>query len=64
MNVLENLKISPDYIIGESFGEIAAAYADNILTADEAVLSAYTIGSVLAEAKITLSQNGKYYKSK
>lgn len=55
--VLASLKISPDYIVGESFGELAAAYADNVLTAEEAVLSAYAIGSVLAEAKIAPSQD-------
>lgn len=59
MHVLDNLKISPDYIVGESFGELAAAFADGVLTAEEAVLSAYAIGSVLAEAKITPTQNGK-----
>lgn len=35
--------------MGESFGELAAAYADNLLTVDEAVLSAYAIGSVLTK---------------
>lgn len=61
--MLKNLEISPDYIVGESFGELAAAYAEGILTADEAVLSAYAIGCVLAEANIIPSQNGKYNKS-
>lgn len=56
------MKISPDYIVGESFGELAAAYADGVLTAEEAVLSAYAIGSVLSEAKVTLSQNGKRFQ--
>jgi len=63
LNVLAKLEITPDYIVGESFSELAAAYADGALTADEAVLSAYAIGSVLAEAKITPSQNGKQFKS-
>lgn len=57
MHVLASLKISPDYIVGESFGELAAAYAENVLTAEEAILSAYAIGSVLAEAKISPSQD-------
>jgi len=57
------LQITPDYIVGESFSELAAAYAEGVLTADEAVLSAYAIGSVLAEAKITLSQSSKQFKS-
>lgn len=62
MDILSSLKISPDYIIGESFGELAAAYAEGVLTAEEAVLSAYEIGSVLSEAKISF-KNGKYYDS-
>lgn len=63
LDVLKNLKISPDYIVGESFGELAAAYAEGFLTANEAILSAYTIGCVLSEAKIIPSQNGKHNKS-
>jgi len=59
LDVLESLKITPDYIVGEPLSELAAAYADGVLTAEEAILSAYAIGSVLAEAKITPSQNGK-----
>lgn len=43
--------------MGESFGELAAAYADNVLTAEEAVLAAYAVGSVLTEAKIAPSQD-------
>jgi len=57
LNVLAHLKISPSYIIGESFGELAAAYAEGVLSAEEAVLSAYAIGNALAEAKIIPSQN-------
>jgi len=59
LNVLEKLKITPDYIVGESFSELAAAYAEGVLTADEAVLAAYAIGSVLAEAKIGPYRSGK-----
>lgn len=62
--MLAHLKISPSYIIGESFGELVAAYAEGVLSAEEAVLSAYAIGNALAEAKIIPSQNSKYsYKS-
>lgn len=59
MDILSSLKISPNHIVGESFGELAAAYAEGVLTAEEAVLSAYAIGSVLSEAKISY-KNGKY----
>lgn len=62
MNTLAKLEITPDYIVGESLGELAAAYAEGVLTADEAVLSAYAIGSVLAEGKITLNQSGNQLK--
>jgi hypothetical protein len=63
LDVLKNLKLTPDYIVGESFSELAAAYADGVLTAEEAVLSAYAIGSVLVEAKIPASKNGKQFTS-
>lgn len=63
LDVLAALEITPDYIVGESFSELAAAYADGVLTADEAILSAYAIGSVLAEAKITPFQNGPVLSS-
>lgn len=59
LHVLEKLKILPDYIVSESFGELAAAYADGVLSADEAVLSAYAIGTALSEAKIVPTQSGK-----
>lgn len=59
MDILASLEISPDYIVGESFGELAAAYAEGVLTAEEAVLSAYAIGSVLAEGKVS-SKNCEY----
>lgn len=59
LHVLEKLKISPDYIVSESFSELAAAYADGVLSADEAVLSAYAIGTALSEARIVPTQSGK-----
>lgn len=57
--MLEKLKIFPDYIVSESFSELAAAYADGVLSADEAVLSAHAIGTALSEAKIVPAQIGK-----
>jgi len=43
---LKKLDITPDGIIGHSFGEIACAYADGCLTTEEAVLTAYYRGIV------------------
>ncbi|XP_054156761.1 fatty acid synthase-like [Oppia nitens] len=43
---LESLDIKPDGIIGHSFGEIAAGYADGCLTAREAMIIAYMRGVI------------------
>src|SRR6185369_9033164 len=44
--VIKALDITPDGIIGHSFGEIACAYADGCLTTREAILTAYFRGVV------------------
>jgi fatty acid synthase len=44
VEVLQKLDITPDGIIGHSFGEIACAYADGCLTTEEAVLTSYWRG--------------------
>ena len=44
--VLKALDITPDGIIGHSFGEIACAYADGCLTTREAMITTYIRGFV------------------
>ena len=46
VDVLHELDITPDGIIGHSFGEIACAYADRCLSAREALLITYIRGQV------------------
>ncbi len=46
VEVLRKLDITPDGIIGHSFGEIACAYADGCLTTEEAVLTSYWRGVI------------------
>ena len=51
MDVMISLNIIPDGIIGHSFGEIAAAYADGCLTTKEALLVTYFRGVVTESDK-------------
>ena len=44
--VLKALDLTPDGIIGHSFGEIACAYADGCLTTSEAMITTYMRGFV------------------
>ncbi|CAK1541491.1 unnamed protein product [Leptosia nina] len=45
-DVLKELGLVPDKIIGHSVGELGCAYADGCLTAEEMILSAYSRGLV------------------
>ena len=49
--VLKSLDITPDGIIGHSFGEISCAYADGCLTTREAIITAYLRGSITENDK-------------
>ena len=51
MDVMTELNIIPDGIIGHSFGEIACAYADRCLTTREAILITYYRGVVTESDK-------------
>lgn len=51
IDILRELNIQPDFIFGLSIGEVAAAYADGCLTAEETILTAYAIGSATIEVK-------------
>ncbi len=50
VDVLKQLGIEPDYIIGHSVGEIACAYADGCFTAEQAILVAYHRGLALNQS--------------
>ncbi|KOB76787.1 Uncharacterized protein OBRU01_05240 [Operophtera brumata] len=45
-DILTEMGIVPDYIIGHSVGELGCAYADGCFTAEEMILSAYSRGLV------------------
>ncbi|XP_028028986.1 fatty acid synthase-like [Bombyx mandarina] len=45
-DVLREIGIVPDHIIGHSVGELGCAYADGCFTAEEMILSAYSRGLV------------------
>ena len=49
--VLKALDITPDGIIGHSFGEIACAYADGCLTTREAMITTYVRGAITENDK-------------
>lgn len=51
-DVLKTLGLEPDGIVGHSVGEIGCAYADNTLTAEQAVLCAYSRGKAILESKL------------
>lgn len=51
VDLLQLLEIPVDYIIGHSNGEFACAYADGAFTLEQALLSAYFKGKVIAEGK-------------
>ncbi|XP_063706400.1 fatty acid synthase-like [Culicoides brevitarsis] len=52
VDVLKSLNIVPDLIVGHSVGELACAYADNCVTAEEMILSSYYRGLVSIETDV------------
>lgn len=52
VDVLHSVGIKPDYLIGHSVGELGCAYADGCLTAEQMILSAYSIGLAFTETKV------------
>ncbi|XP_014671172.1 PREDICTED: fatty acid synthase-like [Priapulus caudatus] len=52
IDVLRSLGIYGDGFIGHSVGELACAYADGCLTAEQTVLCAYWRGKCVSEAKL------------
>uniref|UniRef100_A0A2A4JTZ4 Ketosynthase family 3 (KS3) domain-containing protein n=1 Tax=Heliothis virescens TaxID=7102 RepID=A0A2A4JTZ4_HELVI len=51
-DVLRELGIVPDNIIGHSVGELGCAYADGCFTAEEMILSAYSRGLVSLQTEL------------
>ncbi len=51
VEILKELEVKPDGIIGHSVGENACAYADGCLTLEQAVLSSYARGVASTEVK-------------
>lgn len=52
VDVFQGLGITPDYIIGHSFGEIACGYADGCLTLEQAIITSYWRGKAITDANI------------
>ena len=50
--VLRELKVVPDGIIGHSIGEIGCAYADETFTIEQAMLTAYSRGCAILDSKL------------
>lgn len=51
VDILKELQIIPDFIIGHSVGELCCAYADGCLTAEETILAAHARGMSSIESK-------------
>lgn len=51
-DVLKALGMKPDHIVGHSVGELGCAYADDCLTAEEMILSAFSRGIATLETKV------------
>lgn len=54
VDVLKSLGIQPDHIIGHSVGELACAYADDCLTAEQTILAAYYRGMACKQGVLVL----------
>ncbi|XP_060535886.1 fatty acid synthase [Cylas formicarius] len=53
-DILKSIGLEPDHIVGHSVGEVGCAYADGTLTAEQAVLAAYSRGRAILESKLPL----------
>ncbi|XP_053612449.1 fatty acid synthase-like [Plodia interpunctella] len=52
VNILREIGLHPDGIIGHSVGELGCAYADETLTVEQVVLAAYWRGRSIHDAKL------------
>jgi fatty acid synthase len=53
-DVLKDLGIEPDYLIGHSVGELGCGYADGCFTAEQMILSAYSRGMASIESNVVV----------
>ncbi|EFN81866.1 Fatty acid synthase [Harpegnathos saltator] len=51
IDLLTSVNIVPDYVIGNSIGELCCGYVTGEFTAEQVILSAYYIGLALSEVK-------------
>jgi len=51
-DTLASLGIKPDFFVGHSLGELGCGYADDTLTAEQAVLAAYWRGQAFLESDV------------
>lgn len=51
-DILKELGVSPDYIIGHSLGEVGCGYADDCLTLEETMLTSYYRGKASLSTKL------------
>nr|XP_022904132.1 fatty acid synthase isoform X2 [Onthophagus taurus] len=51
-DILTTIGLTPDGIVGHSVGEIGCAYADGTLTAEQAILAAYSRGKAIMESNL------------
>lgn len=59
--------MEPNGMIGHSVGELGCAYADNCLTIEQTILSAYARGKAVTESTLTkgtMAAVGSYSKIK
>lgn len=52
VDLLLHIGIVPDYVIGQSIGELLCGYVDGLFTVEETVLIAYYTGVAFEETKI------------
>lgn len=52
MDLLRELEITPDGMIGHSVGELGCAYADDCFTAEQMILCAYYRGKASVESEL------------
>ena len=64
MNILYELGIKPDFLVGHSIGELACAYADETLTLEQTVLITYWRGQSLIMTDIPMGAMAAVCKRK
>lgn len=55
VDTLKALEIDPDFLVGHSIGELACAYADGCLTAEQAILCAHAVAEIAMKGELKAS---------